>query len=1047
MSTLQIFIAIVFIFGAFGIFPTRPVEAASANIVISEVYGGGSNSGANYQNDFIELYNLGTTPVDLSTWSVQYAGATGTSWNKTILTGTIQAGGYYLIKAAGTNTSLPALPTPDAVSTLNLSGTAGKLALLNTTTTLPTSGVSPTYPGIVDFVGFGTTANLFEGSGPTPAPSNTTSVFRDIVCMDADDNKAEFSAGPQTPQNSSSPVNVCSSDAVYVVFTPTNGSIGVLTTADLVLKFNKEVTPSEGWYSLNCNLSGTHTATPSIVGSTITLNPDEDFLYSEACTLTVNGSLLTPVMGYSPSITFSIVADSAVHCGDPYTKISAIQGPGSASPYSGLELVTEGVLSADLQSTKQGFYLQDPEPDGDPATSEGMFVYTGSTPYAIDPGSQVRLVGTVTEYNGLTEMTGITSDKIQNCGPSGTTITPVELTLPFVDSSAANLEPLENMLVHFGQPLVINEYYNFDRYGEIVLSSKRLETPTNVVAPGAEAIALQAASDLDMITLDDGVSAQNPEFLPHPNGGRYCQGSLVGSTTDCLTEPNIFRGGDTVADLTAVVDYVAGSWKLIKTKPATYNAVNPRTVAPDLVAGELRISSINTLNYFITLTSAGNICGSKGGQDCRGADDVTEFTRQRNKTIATVIGMASDITGLLELENDNPTTTGTKGLDYAIADIVAGLNDAAGAGTYNYIPTGPIGTDAIKVGMVYKPARVTPVGSPAYLTSAVDPDFIDTCNRPVLAQTFRDNSTQQLFTVAINHLKSKGSACDPTPEDPLTGPNPLDLDLGDGQSFSNHTRTQAAVAEVKWLETDPTGQDSEMFLIMGDLNSYAKEDPINAIKNGADGTGGTEDDYFDLVERFRDLFRYPPLYGYVYGAQAGYLDGALANRLMASYVLDAKEWHINADEPDVLDYNTNFKGPNQQALYQQDAYRSSDHDPILVSLMLNHEPAPVDDSYSTFVNQTLTVDAAHGVLANDSDANIYDKISATVLTQPANGSVVMQADGSFTYTPNTDFVGVDTFTYTMHSDPGLMAAYENTATVTMTVEYKPFHLYLPIIGK
>ena len=115
--------------------------------------------------------------------------------------------------------------------------------------------------------------------------------------------------------------------------------------------------------------------------------------------------------------------------------------------------------------------------------------------------------------------------------------------------------------------------------------------------------------------------------------------------------------------------------------------------------------------------------------------------------------------------------------------------------------------------------------------------------------------------------------------------------------------------------------------------------------------------------------------------------------------------------------------------------------------MLNHDPIPVDDVYTAYQNRVLGVDAANGVLANDTDANIYDIKSASLVAQPANGQVVMQLDGSFTYTPKPDFVGVDTFQYTMHADPGLMSAYANTATVTITVEFKPFEYYLPIIAK
>jgi hypothetical protein len=180
---------------------------------------------------------------------------------------------------------------------------------------------------------------------------------------------------------------------------------------------------------------------------------------------------------------------------------------------------------------------------------------------------------------------------------------------------------------------------------------------------------------------------------------------------------------------------------------------------------------------------------------------------------------------------------------------------------------------------------------------------LDDKNRPVLAQTFDENGTTERFTVAVNHLKSKGSPCDDVG----------DPDTGDGQGNCNLTRTDAAEALVNWLATDPTGSGAPNYLIIGDLNSYAMEDPITAIKDAG---------YTDLLAAFDG----PPPYSYVYFGQRGYLDHALANPGMMMRVTGAAAWHINADEPSALDYN-NY---NQDYLYNPDQYRSSDHDPVVV---------------------------------------------------------------------------------------------------------------------
>ncbi|HEU5161751.1 MAG TPA: lamin tail domain-containing protein, partial [Thermoanaerobaculia bacterium] len=179
--------------------------SANAQVVISQVYGGGGNNSATYKNDFIELFNQGSTSVSLAGWSVQYASSTGTSWtNKTNLAGSIAPGGYYLIQGAGGATGA-ALPTPNVVGTINLSGTSGKVALVNSTTVL--TGSCPT--GVVDFVGYGG-ANCFEGSGPTPILDNATAAVRNGAgCADTDDNQADFSKLTPNPRNGTSPAVVC----------------------------------------------------------------------------------------------------------------------------------------------------------------------------------------------------------------------------------------------------------------------------------------------------------------------------------------------------------------------------------------------------------------------------------------------------------------------------------------------------------------------------------------------------------------------------------------------------------------------------------------------------------------------------------------------------------------------------------------------------------------------------------------------------------------------------------------------------------------------
>ncbi len=176
-------------------------RAASTTVVISQIYGGGGNSGATLKNDFIELHNISTSAVNVTGWTVQYASATGSSWATTALSGTIPPGGYYLVGEVAGAGGTANLPTPDASGSLNLSGTAGKVALVNNSTAL--TGTAFTGANIVDFVGFGTTATTNEGSGPAPAPSNTTADLRNNNgTTDTDNNASDFITGTPAPRNS-----------------------------------------------------------------------------------------------------------------------------------------------------------------------------------------------------------------------------------------------------------------------------------------------------------------------------------------------------------------------------------------------------------------------------------------------------------------------------------------------------------------------------------------------------------------------------------------------------------------------------------------------------------------------------------------------------------------------------------------------------------------------------------------------------------------------------------------------------------------------------
>lgn len=826
-----------------------PAAAVSPDVVLAEVYGGGGNSGATYTHDFIELSNPTSAAVDVTGWSVQYASAAGDTWQQTPLTGSIPAGGRYLVQQAKGAGGTVALPTPDATGTIAMSATAGKVALVASGAAC--SGATCTEAPLRDLVGYGTSASGFEGQR-APAPSNTRSISRPGA--DTDDNSADFVAGAPTPQS----------------------------------------------------------------GGTVTPTPDP-----------------TPTPTPTPAPAHG-----------PVVLVSAVQGSGATSPLVDQRVTVEAVVTG-LRTTDDalsGFSVQeqDRDADGDAATSEGLLVQCGtSCPAGLAAGDVVRATGVVGEAFDTTRLDASGTGALVSVEDSGAVRpTPATITLPAPEplTSAGLYEALESMLTTVTTPLLVTESYNLARYGELVLAPERTYQFTHTSAPSVEGYAahltelaksrIRLGDDND--EQNDAVTGPVDEPYPYPSGG--------------LSVDNRFRAGDRIERLTGVLEYSFGAWGLrpAGTEAYTFTSTNPRTAAPEPVGGTLRVASFNVLNYFRTIdttsSSRSGPCGPTGGLDCRGADSEVELERQRAKIVAALTAVDADVVGLIEIQNDD---------DVSLAHLVEGLNAATAPGTYDFLRTGPIGTDAIKLAFVYQPATVELVGEHAVLDSSVDPRFEDTRSRPALAQTFRERATGELVTVSVNHFKSKGSAC-----------GDADPDKRDGAGNCDGTRTRAAQALADWLATDPTGSGDPDRLIIGDLNSYKREAPITALRDAG---------YTDLVERFGG----DRAYGYLFDGQLGYLDHALASASLTSQVTGATEWHINADEPVLLDYNDTVRDAGEAAferestareLYAPGPYRSSDHDPVVVGLALATAPvAPVADvggPYTVAPGRTVVLDAS-----------------------------------------------------------------------------------------
>jgi uncharacterized protein len=880
---------------------------AAGDLVISQVYGAGGNSGAVLQNDYVELFNRGSVDAPLGGLSIQYASATGTgafganTAAITPLSGTLAPGRYLLVREAGGAAGGPVGTDIDDSTPIAMAAGAGKVALVSSTSSLGCNGGSTPCNAaqlaqILDLVGYGTGAsgaNFFEGSGPAPTISGTLADFRaGAGCTDTDSNAADFSTAAPAPRSlatAAHPCDVVTDGAPAVTSTsPANGATGVAPDANVTVSFDEAVATSGDWYSIVCSSSGAHTATSTAALNSFTLDPAANFTAGESCTVTIRATGVTDIDGIDPpdnmasdySFAFSVAAPAAL------TPIHDVQGAGDISPLVGQTVTIEGVVVGDYQLSSQfsGFYVQEEDADADanPATSEGVFVFAGST--AVNTGDAVRVTGKVSEFNGLTEIAPLTSGV--SVRATGAGVTPTQISLPVADVS--DLERYEGMQVAFAQTLTVTEVFNLARFGEVSLSGAgRLYTPTAVATPGAAANAVEAQNNRSRIVLDDANGQQNIDPTLYPQGG--------------LSATNPLRVGDSLAGLTGVLDFRFALYRIQPIGPIAFDHTNPRPAAPDPVGGNLKIASFNVLNYF-------NGDGLGGGfPTARGANTAAEFQRQRAKEISALSVMNASVVGLMEMEND-------AGEHSAVADLVSGLNDAMGAGTYDYVNTGVIGTDEIKVALIYKPAAVTTVGDWKIIDSSVDPRFDSSKSRPSLAQTFRDNATGRKFTAVVNHLKSKSSACAGDP------------DTGDGSGDCNLTRTRAAAALVDWLKTDPTGSGDPDYLLIGDLNAYTFESPIQTFVDGG---------LTNLVRKYDGLAGY----SYVFDGESGYLDHALATPSFESQVTGVGHWHINPDESAALDYNVEFKSAGQvSSFYSPGPYRSSDHDPVVIGVQLADAP-------------------------------------------------------------------------------------------------------------
>jgi uncharacterized protein len=634
---------------------------------------------------------------------------------------------------------------------------------------------------------------------------------------------------------------------------------------------------------------------------------------------------------------------AAISADAPLTDITAVQGATTTSAMVSQTVTVRGVVVGEFQNQS--------------ATQLNGFFMQQAMPdtdpltsegiFVFAPGAPKLSQGDYVQVQGLVAEFGAAGSTVTQLSGSvtvslcGSGVAVKPTPVILPVANLAVLERYEGMLVEFTQTLAVTELFELGRFGQLALSlDGRQFHPNN-----GNVTTTNAKNLLERIVLDDGSTAQNPNPAPYM--------SAAGSA-------GTRRVGDTVQKLTGVLSHGFGAYRVHPTTAPAFTAANARPTAAPVVNGTLKVASFNVLNYFTTI--------GPNSATVRGANSAEEFTRQQAKIVQAIAGLNADVLGLMEIENNN---------DVATNNLVAALNAKMGTGTYAAVSSGLFGTDAIKVDILYKPSKVKRIGSTVLPTGDDLAQYTAASGRPPLAQRFASLDNNGSFWFVVNHFKSKGSC-------PSSG------DTDQGQGCWNAARTVQAAALNSFV-TKLKAQGETDVLMMGDFNSYLLEDPPKALE-----AAGHE----SLLKRVPANDRFT----YVFGGETGALDHAYASDSLKSQVTGVGLWHINADEPTVLDYNTESKPDDR---YAATPYRASDHDPVLVALTLMADTVvnlpvlsvsiPASAKTSTPYDITITQAIPSGTATLDAlSINWGDSTPETTLSTAGAASHSYSATGTYT---------------------------------------------------
>ncbi|MDT7542644.1 MAG: uncharacterized protein QOE33_2548 [Acidobacteriota bacterium] len=981
-----------------------PTSAAvSPNIVVSQVYGGagcGTAGCSTYKNDYIELFNRGTSAVSLNGWTVQYAAATGTAWQTTALANvSLQPGQYYLVaESAGAN-GVNNLPTPDTTGTIAMSATAAKVAVVNTTTAL--SGACPTSATIVDLIGYGATANCFE-TAVAPAPSTTTADVRaGGGCTDSDNNSTDFTAPAPNPRNTSTALNPCSAATPTLTLNINDVTQAEGNSGTTNFNFTVSLTSPAPAGGVTFNASTADgTTNPATAGSDYVALTNQPFTItagntSTTVTVTVNGDTTT-----EPNETFFVNISNVTGAiaGDTQglgtitnddvtvTPIYNIQGSGSTSPLVGQSVSTTGIVTATKPGSSGGFFIQDPTGDGNTATSDGIFVFTGGTlPAGAVVGNNVQVSGTVQEFipstdpfqHPETELSGSPTVSVISTGntrPAPTVITAADTQVNNLD----NLEKYEGMRVIIPSLTVVAPTQGTINEPNATVASNGVfyGVVTGVPRPFREP-GINISDPLPA-----GAPANVPRFDENPERIRVSSNGLTG--TSVVDVP----AGVVLTNLTGPLDFGFRTYTILPETTITLPPTLPTAVAvPTPTSSEFTIASFNMERFFDTVVDAGE----------SGAPTLTAtaFNNRLNKASLIIRNVQHypDVIGVEEMENLST-------LQAVASKINSDAQSIDGLPNPNYTAYLSEGNDVggIDVGFLVKASRVTVVDVTQYGKDTVftNPDSSTALlnDRPPLvlrATMQRPGGLGALpFTVIVNHLRSLNGV-----DSTVAGTNGW---ATEGDRVRAKRRAQAEYL-ANLIQARQTADPTEKIISVGDYNAFQVNDGYVDVIGTIKGTPAPADQVVlassDLVNPdLTDLVDTLPAdqrYSYSFDGNAQVLDHELINPNMMSILSRFAYARDDADFP--VKYYEDGTRPE----------RISDHDQPVAFFNLVAQPQLV---ISEFRFRGPGVDATSA--ANNEFVELFNNTSNEIIVSTTDNSAgwsLVGADGTVRFTiPNNTHI-------------------------------------------